>query len=318
MRALITGIGGFAGSHLADYLLAETDWQLIGCVLKACDLPDHLADRVICQPVDLRDGRAVERMLAESTPDLLFHLAALASVGNSWRNPWPILENNIQSQLNLLEGLVRLKAQPRVLVVSSNEVYGSVRSDELPVSEDNPLRPNNPYAVSKLTQDMLGLQYHLSYQLPVVRVRPFNHIGPRQAPGFVAPDFARQIVQAEAGERPPRMQVGNLEAQRDFTDVRDMVRAYYLAITQGEPGQVYNLGSGRSYTIQDLLDVLLSHSQTEIVVERDPARMRPSDVPEIRCDAGKFHRLTGWQPSIPFETSLRDVLDDWRARVQDR
>ncbi len=316
MQALITGIGGFAGSHLADYLLAETDWQIVGCVLNECDTPDHLRGRVSCRVVDLCDPAAVQRMLEETAPGVIFHLAALAHVGASWRDPWPTLENNIRAQLNLLEGLVRLGVNPRVMIVSSNEVYGLVRPAELPVSEANPLRPNSPYAVSKIAQDMLGLTYYLSYQLPVVRVRPFNHLGPRQAPGFVAPDFARQIAEAEVGKRPPRIQVGNLEAKRDFTDVRDMVRAYYLAATRGAPGEVYNIGSGQSHAIQELLDILLSYSQVEMAVERDPARLRPSDVPDARCDASKFRALTGWQPTIPLETTLRDVLDDWRARVR--
>jgi GDP-4-dehydro-6-deoxy-D-mannose reductase len=315
VRALITGIGGFAGSHLADYLLAETDWQVVGCVLNACDTPAHLEGRVVCRTVDLRDPKAVRRVLEEATPDFIFHLAALADVGASWRDPWPTLENNIRAQLNLFEGLVQLGARPRVMIVSSNEVYGLVQDHELPISEENPLRPNSPYAVSKVAQDMLGLQYYLSYQLPVVRVRPFNHIGPRQAPGFVAPDFARQIAEAEVGQRPPRIQVGNLEAQRDFTDVRDMVRAYHLAVTRGTPGDVYNIGSGQPHTIRELLDVLLGCSRVEIAVETDPARLRPSDVPIVRCDASKFRELTGWEPTIPFETSLRDVLDDWRART---
>lgn len=316
MQALITGIGGFAGSHLADYLLAETDWQIVGCVLNECDAPAHLQGRVIYRIVNLCDPQAVRQMLDDVAPDVIFHLAALANVGASWRDPWPTLENNIRAQLNLLEGLVRLGAGPRVMIVSSNEVYGLVQAHELPINEENPLRPNSPYAVSKIAQDMLGLQYYFSYQLPIVRVRPFNHIGPCQAPGFVAPDFARQIAQAEAGQRAPRIQVGNLEARRDFTDVRDMVRAYYLAATQGAAGDVYNIGSGRSHAVQELLDVLLSHSRVQITVEPDPARLRPSDVPEVRCDASKFRALTGWEPSIPFETSLRDVLDDWRARIQ--
>lgn len=315
MQALITGIGGFAGSHLADYLLAETDWQIVGCVLNECDTPAHLQGQVICRAVDLRESQAVLHMLEDVAPDYIFHLAALANVGDSWRDPWLVLENNIQAQLNLLEGLRRLGASPRVMIVSSNEVYGLVQAHELPVTEENPLRPNSPYAVSKVAQDMLGLQYYLSYQLPIVRVRPFNHIGPRQALGFVAPDFARQIAEAEVGHRPPWMQVGNLEAQRDFTDVRDMVRAYYLVITQGTPGDVYNIGSGCTHTIRELLDVLLSHSRVEITVEPDPARLRPSDVPVVRCDASKFRALTGWEPTIPFETSLGDVLEDWRTRV---
>jgi GDP-4-dehydro-6-deoxy-D-mannose reductase len=316
VQALITGIGGFAGSHLADYLLAETDWQVVGCVLNECDVPDYLRGRVSCQVVDLRDPEAAQRMLDELAPDFIFHLAALAKVADSWRTPWPVLENNILGQLNLLQALVNLDAKPRMMVVGSNEEYGLVRPEELPLTEESPLRPNSPYGVSKVAQDMLGLQYFLSHQLPVIRVRPFNHIGPRQAPGFVAPDFARQIAAAEAGQRPPRMQVGNLDARRDFTDVRDMVRAYYLAVTQGIPGDVYNIGAGRSHSVQELLDALLSYSQVEITVEQDPARLRPSDVPEVRCDATKFRALTGWQPSIPFETTLRDVLDDWRQHVR--
>ena len=316
MRALITGIGGFAGSHLADHLLTETDWQVVGCVLSECDIPPHLQGRTACRAVDLRDPQAVRHMLEEVAPDVIFHLAALASVGDSWRDPWPVLHNNIRAQLNLLHGLVELNAAPRVMIVGSNEEYGLVRPEELPLNEETPLRPNSPYGVSKVTQDMLGLQYYLSHQLPVIRVRPFNHIGPRQAPGFVAPDFARQIAAAEAGQCPPHIQVGNLETQRDFTDVRDMVRAYYLVATQGEPGEVYNIGSGQAYAIQELLDVMLSYSRVQITIEPDPARLRPSDVPVVRCDASKFRALTGWKPTIPFETSLRDVLDDWRVRVQ--
>ena len=316
MRALITGIGGFAGSHLADYLLAKTDWQLVGCVLNECDTPAHLQDRVSCQAVDLCDPDAARRLLEQVAPDIIFHLAALATVGDSWRNPWPILYNNIRSQLNLLQALVDLGARPRMMVVGSNEEYGLVKAEELPLTEESPLRPNSPYGVSKVAQDMLGLQYYLSHQLPVIRVRPFNHIGPRQAPGFVAPDFARQIAQAEVGQRPPCMAVGNLEAQRDFTDVRDTVRAYYLAVTHGVPGQVYNIGSGESHSIAELLEVLLRYSRIQIKVEADPTRLRPSDVPIVRCDATKFRALTGWQPQIRFETSLRDVLDDWRGRVQ--
>jgi GDP-4-dehydro-6-deoxy-D-mannose reductase len=202
------------------------------------------------------------------------------------------------------------------MVAGSNEEYGLIRPDELPLTEDNPLRPNSPYGVSKVTQDMLGLQYFLSHQLPVIRVRPFNHIGPRQAPGFVAPDFALQIAQAEVGLRSPRIQVGNLNVHRDFTDVRDMVRAYYLAITFGVPGDVYNIGSGQSHSVHELLDVLLSYSHVQITVEPDPERLRPSDVPMVRCDASKFRALTGWEPTVPFKATLRDVLDYWRQRVQ--
>jgi GDP-4-dehydro-6-deoxy-D-mannose reductase len=266
----------------------------------------------------LCDPDAVQRLLEDVAPDFIFHLAAVAKVGGSWRDPWPVLQNNIRGQLNLLHALVKLEVSPRVLVIGSNEEYGLVQPQELPLTEHTPLRPNSPYGVSKVAQDMLGLQYHLSYQLPIVRVRPFNHLGPRQAPGFVAPDFAQQIAQIEVGQRPPRMRVGNLKARRDFTDVRDMVRAYYLAITQGAPGEVYNIGSGQSHAIQELLDVLLSYSQAQIIVEPDPERMRPSDVPDVRCDASKFRALTGWEPGIIFESTLHDVLEYWRNQVRNK
>jgi GDP-4-dehydro-6-deoxy-D-mannose reductase len=316
VRALITGIGGFAGSHLADLLLIETDWQVFGCVLYEIDTPAHLRGRITCTAVDLCDPEAVQRMLDEIAPDVILHLAALANVGDSWENAWFVLKNNIRGQLSILDALLRLGAAPRLMVVGSNEEYGLVRPDDLPLTEESPLRPNNPYGVSKVTQDMLGLQYHLSHDLPIVRVRPFNHIGPRQSPGFVAPDFARQIAEAEAGLRPATIQVGNLEAQRDFSDVRDIVRAYYLAVVHGVPGEVYNIGSGQAHSIQELLDTLLSYSHAEIKIETDPKRLRPSDVPAVLCDASKFRALTGWTPTIPFAASLRDVLDDWRGRVQ--
>jgi GDP-4-dehydro-6-deoxy-D-mannose reductase len=316
VRALITGIGGFAGSHLADFLLAETSWQIAGCVLNECDTPAHLQDRVECHIVDLSDPQAARQLLEQTAPDIIFHLAALARVGNSWRDPWPVLHNNIRSQLNLLHPLLKFQTPPRVMVVGSNEEYGLVQPEELPLGETSPLRPNSPYGVSKVAQDMMGLQYYLSHELPIIRVRPFNHIGPRQSPGFVAADFAQQIAAAEAGRRPPHMQVGNLEAQRDFTDVRDMVRAYYLAIIKGEPGQVYNIGSGEAHAISELLDILLDYSRVKIDVKPDPERMRPSDVPVVRCDASKFRKLTGWERTISFETSLKDVLDDWRRRIE--
>ncbi|NTU66254.1 MAG: GDP-mannose 4,6-dehydratase [Chloroflexi bacterium] len=316
MRALITGVGGFAGSHLSDYLLAHTDWQVFGCVLPGWDC-SRLDRRVQCIELDLRDRLAVRAMLEQNAPSVIFHLAAQAFVPVSWQDPWDTLENNIRAQTNLLDGLVKLNMRPRMLIVGSNEEYGLVQPQDLPLNENSPLRTNNPYAVSKLTQDWLGLAYFLSHQIPIVRVRPFSHIGPRQADNFVVPAFAKQIAAIEAGQQEPVIRVGNLTARRDFTDVRDMVRAYHLAITQGEPGEVYNIGSSQSHSIQQVLEILMSFSRVSARVEQDPARMRPSDTPEIRCDASKFHRATGWQPTIPFEQSLRDVLDDWRGRLAD-
>jgi GDP-4-dehydro-6-deoxy-D-mannose reductase len=314
LRALITGVGGFAGSHLADYLLKNTDWQITGCILPGWKCA-HLDRRITCLELDLCDREATRAVLDQYAPNVIFHLAAQAFVPVSWDDPWSTLENNIRAQTNILDALVRLGARPRVLVIGSNEEYGLVRESDLPLREQAPLRPNSPYAVSKIAQDYLGLQYFLSHQIPCVRVRPFNHIGPRQAEVFVASAFARQVALIEAGQQEPVIYVGNLNAQRDFTDVRDMVRAYYLAITRGQPGEVYNIGSGRPRSVQTLLDILLSLSAAAIRVESDPNRMRPSDTPIVYCDAGKLRAATGWEPNIPFEQTLRDVLDDWRGRV---
>lgn len=314
MRAFITGVGGFAGGHLSDYVLEQTDWQVTGCVLPGWDC-SHLDRRVACLELDLRDRMAVRATLDQLAPDVIFHLAAQAFVPVSWQDPWDTLENNIRAETNILDGLVKLGAKPRVMVVGSNEEYGLVQPQDLPLREDSPLRTNSPYAVSKVAQDLLGLSYFLSYTLPVVRVRPFNHIGPRQSEGFVAPAFAKQIALIEAGRQAPVIRVGNLSAQRDFTDVRDTVRAYYLVVTKGQPGEVYNIGSGRPRTVQSLLETMLSLSATQIRVEFDPERMRPSDTPVVYCDAEKLRDATGWTPSIPFEQTLRDVLDDWRARI---
>jgi GDP-4-dehydro-6-deoxy-D-mannose reductase len=314
LRALITGAGGFAGGHLSDYLLNQTDWQVYGCVLPGWDC-SHLDRRVTCIELNLRDRLAVREMLERTAPDVIFHLAAQSFVPVSWDDPWDTLENNIRAQANLLDGLVKLNARPRVVVVGSNEEYGLVRPEDLPLREDSPLRPNNPYAVSKVAQDLLGLSYFQSHRIPVLRVRPFNHIGPRQGESFVVPSFAKQIARIEVGQQEPVIRVGNLSARRDFTDVRDVVRAYYLVATQGQPGEVYNIGAGRSYAIQEILELLIGFCRVAVRVEQDPARMRPSDTPEIRCDSTRLRAMTGWTPTIPLEKSLRDVLDAWRKRV---
>jgi GDP-4-dehydro-6-deoxy-D-mannose reductase len=250
-------------------------------------------------------------------PDRIYHLAGQAFVGDSWASPWETLETNLRSQVNVFEAVMAVRASPpRLLVVGSAEEYGRIAPEALPVNEMCPLRPDSPYSVSKVGQDFLGLQYFLSYALPVIRVRPFNHIGPRQNPKFVAPAFASQVAAIEAGRQAPVMPVGNLTARRDFTDVRDMVRAYVLALEQGEAGEVYNLGSGRSRSVQEVLDTLLHLAEVNIAVELDTGRLRPVDVPEMVCDATKFRTRTGWEPHVPFEQSLRDVLDYERTQVQ--
>lgn len=316
VRALITGISGFVGSHLAEYLLEHTDWQVAGTVYGPEDNIEHLRDRLELYPAELSELETVTSVIEQAKPDYIFHLAAQPLVSLSRRDPWATLANNIRLQLNILEAVARLGSTTRILVVGSSEEYGLVQPDELPIKETNPLRPTSPYAVSKVAQDMLGLQYHLSHKLFTVRVRPFNHVGPRQRLGFVAPDFARQIAEAEAGLQGPVIQVGNLEPQRDFSDVRDVVRGYHLLITQGEPGEVYNLGSEQARLVRELLEKLMAMSKVPITIEQDPERLRPTDVPVMVSDCTKIREQTGWRPRISFEQSLQDVLDYWRERTK--
>mgnify|MGYP005846311837 CR=1 FL=1 len=315
MKALITGISGFVGSHLAEYLLETTDWKVAGTVFGPYKNIAGLCDRLELYPAELSRLDVVTFVLEQTRPDLIFHLAGQPLVAASRQDPWGTLETNIHTQLNILEGVLRVNPACRVLVVGSSEEYGLVSPEDLPIDEETPLRPLSAYAVSKVAQDLLGLQYYLTHHLPVIRVRPFNHIGPRQRIGFVASDFASQIAAAELGLQPPVMEVGNLAARRDFSDVRDVVRAYVLLITAGEPGQVYNVGSGESHSIQEMLDILLSMSRIQIEVRPDPGRMRPSEVPEAVCDATRIRERTGWRTLISFRQSLEDVLEYWRAEM---
>jgi GDP-4-dehydro-6-deoxy-D-mannose reductase len=315
MRALITGINGFVGGHLAEHLLAETDWQLFGTAREAeLQLPT-LREQVRGIQLDLLDGPAVHHWVREIQPQVLFHLAAQAHLPTSFRDPAGTLTSNMLMQLHLFEAIRAAAIDPTIVVVCTGEEYGAVQPQEQPVNEATPLRPVNPYAVSKVTQDMLAYQYFAAHKLKTIRMRPFNHSGPRQEDRYAVTGFAHQIARIEAGLQPPVVKVGNLQAQRDFTDVRDIVRAYRLAAEQGEPGEVYNLGSGRPVAIQTILDLLLSMSTARIEVQLDPERMRPADVPLIACDATRFQQRTGWEPQISLEQMLRDILDDWRARV---
>jgi len=314
VRVLITGAGGFAGRHLARHILtAVPDVELHGTVLGRPSAA--LNTSVIQHSVDLRDREAVVALFRKVQPDQVYHLAALAAVGRSFHAVWETIENNVRAQLSVIEGCLALDRPPRLLIVSSGEIYGPAAPEHLPASEDAPLRPASPYSVSKVTQDMLGLHYFLSHGLPVIRVRPFNHLGPGQSEGFVAPDFAMQIARIEQGQQEPRIFVGNLEPERDFTDVRDVARAYRLVMEHGVPGEVYNVASGKTHSVRALLNILLSYSKIEIEICEDPQRLRPAVIPILWGDASRLRELTGWQPEIPFEQSLADVLEDCRQRV---
>ena len=314
MRSLVTGVGGFAGSHLADYLLADGDaaTEIWGCDLSGVRRP-YLSPRVRLLPADLREPEAARLVIEESQPERIYHLAGQAFVGDSWAHPWETIEINLRSQLNLFEAILASGLRPRVLVVGSAEEYGRTGVSNEPVAEARPLRPDSPYSVSKAAQDLLGLQYFLSHGLPIVRVRPFNHIGPRQSHKFVAAAFASQIAAIEAGQQPPVMQVGNLEARRDFTDVRDTVRAYALLLEHGQAGEVYNVGTGATRRIRDLLDVLLGLARVSIRVATDSGRLRPNDLPELVCDPSRLRAATGWEPRIAMEETLRDLLNYERS-----
>jgi GDP-4-dehydro-6-deoxy-D-mannose reductase len=315
MRALITGIGGFVGRHLLDHLYAQGD-DVFG-VGRPSDVGElSSAARVL--HADLSDRPALTRFLHDTQPEAVYHLAAQSSPTASLADPWATISNNLLAQMNLFEALLGANLRPRVLVVGSSDEYGPVDPKDVPTHENVPLRPATPYAVSKVGQDVMGFQYFAQHGLPVVRVRPFNHTGPGHDPRFVIPSFARQLAEIEAGAAEPVLKVGNLEVARDFTDARDMVRAYRLGLLAGVPGDVYNLGRGRATRISDMVEELVSLCRVPVQVRVDPALLRPSDVPHQEADTRKFVTLTGWQPRIPWHETLRDTLDYWRERVGSR
>jgi GDP-4-dehydro-6-deoxy-D-mannose reductase len=316
MRVLITGITGFAGSHLADYCLDQGGLDVHGLIRwrSRTENIEHLTGRITLHECDLRDAGSTREVIENVKPDRIFHLAAQSYVPTSWRAPSESLTTNVLGQLHVFEAVRKLDLKCRIQLACSSEEYGMVHEDELPIKEDNPLRPLSPYAVSKVGQDMLAYQYYMSYGMDVVRTRGFNHTGPRRGPVFVCSDFAKQIVDIERGVKKPVIEVGNLEARRDFTDVRDMVNGYFLALEKGKPGEVYNICREKSWQIQEILDMLLAHSKTEIKVKVDKSRLRPSDVPNLLGDCSKFKKDTGWKPEIPFERTLEDIVEYWRSR----
>jgi GDP-4-dehydro-6-deoxy-D-mannose reductase len=317
MRVLITGVTGFVGSHMVDFLAkAQPRAEVHGlCRWRSrTENIDHITSGLTLHDCDIRDASSVHEVLAEVKPDLIFHLAAQSFVPASWNAPEETLGTNVMGQLHIFEAMRKLGLKSRVLIAGSSEEYGDVHADEVPIKETNPLRPLSPYAVSKVAQDMLGYQYFRSYKLDVVRTRAFNHEGPRRGSVFVTSNFCKQVAEIEKGLREPVLHVGNLEAKRDFTDVRDVVRAYWLALEKGKAGEVYNIGSGRCWEIGEMLKLVLSMTDKVIEVRQDPKRMRPSDVQILLCDAGKFSKETGWKPEIPFEQTLRDLLQYWRDR----
>ncbi len=318
MKVIVTGITGFVGSHLAEFLLTQGGIEVHGLVRWRSKLDNiqPMVNRLNLHECDLRDAVSVRTIIEQIRPDRIFHLAAQSFVPTSWKAPTETLTTNIVGQVNLLEAVRTSGVQCSIQIAGSSEEYGMVLENEIPIREENPLRPLSPYAVSKVGQDLLGYQYYQSYKMPIVRTRGFNHSGPRRGDVFVESNFAKQIAAIEMGLQPPVISVGNLTARRDFTDVRDMVLGYWLALEKGKPGEVYNIASGKDYTIQRILDLLLGYSSVKVKIETNPDRLRPSDVPILLGDSTKFRRATGWAPTIPFEKTLEDLLNYWRAELQ--
>lgn len=308
---LITGGTGFAGSHLVELLKEKglTKIQVTTYGSQSSYVSSLLPKNQI-HPVDLTNPEQTSGLIAKIKPSQIYHLAALSAVGSSFEKTKSTIENNLLLQLNLLEAVRENSPPARILVIgSAMEYQPSVK----PLSEIDPLGPTNPYGISKVIQDLLGLSYCRSYDLDIVRVRPFNHIGERQASGFVVSDFAQQIVKIERGQL-KELVVGNLESIRDFTDVKDMVKAYYLLMESGKSGEVYNVGSGKGYTIQQILDLLVSAATTKIKIVVNKAMLRPSDNPKVIANNKKITTL-GWKPTIPIEDTLKRVLNYYRDNI---
>lgn len=317
VRALITGVSGFVGSHLVDFLRAEhPEVEVLGLVRWRSEDPDRLGLRnVQVLEGDLLDAVSVIRAVETAKPDFVFHLGASSSVAGSWDAPNEMVQVNVLGTLHLLEALRLVRSPAPVVLACSAEAYGVVRPEELPIGEDQPFRPVSPYAVSKAAADLFGFQYHRSYGMHTLRLRLFNHCGPRQSSRFVVASFARQVAEIEAGLRQPHILVGNLEVRRDFVDVRDAVRAYWAAATAGQPGAAYNVCSGRTHSIREVLHGLLAFSRVTVDIVPDPSRCRPADLEILQGDASAFRERTGWVPSIPFEKTLHDTLEYWRGVV---
>lgn len=315
-KALITGITGFVGSHLAEFLLNEN--LTVHGILRWRSKMDNIQPfkkKLYLHEADLLDAHSLYAVIDQIKPNYIFHLAAQSFVKSSWASPANTIEINMVGSVNLFEAVRQTKLPTVIQIACSSEEYGKVYPSEIPIKETNPLRPLSPYAVSKVGMDYLGYQYWESYGLKIIRTRGFNHTGPRRGEVFSESSFAKQIAEIEKRKREPIIYVGNLETERDYTDVRDMVRAYYLSVKKCDPGEVYNIATGKTWKIKKVLHHLISLAKVKVTFKEEAERMRPSDVPLLLGDATKFVKKTGWQPEIPFEKTLKDLLNYWRERV---
>lgn len=314
MRALITGAAGFVGRHLTSYLLARGH-EVAGLVHPDEGGAGLLGENVEIFPVDILDHTLLSESVSRFAAEAVFHLAAYSNPEGSWREARRTLEINIIGTHNLLDAATSTGTKPRVLLVGSAQQYGQVPAEAQPIREEQNQKPLTPYAVSKTSQEYLGMRLVWSQELPVLTTRSFNHTGPGQADSYVCASLARQVVEVEKGMREPVIRVGNLDARRDFTDVRDVVAAYHDIVQRGRPGTVYNVCRGEAVSIREVLDRLIELSQSRVEVVVDPDRYHSSDVPLILGDPGLLRKDTHWSPQYSLERTLRDMLEDWRRRV---
>jgi GDP-4-dehydro-6-deoxy-D-mannose reductase len=311
-QALIIGAAGFVGGHLTNHLLEHTDWEITSTKMKNEVIHDHQTHVV---NLDILNFQEVALLFERIRPDFIFHLAAQSSVALSWKNPGLTIDVNIKGSLNVLDAIRSVGINPKLLLIGSGEEYGFVHENELPINEENRVRPGNIYAVTKVTQNLMGKIYAEAYGLNILMVRAFNHIGPNQSPQFVVADFCKQVSEIEKGKIEPKLFVGNLTAFRDFTDVRDVVTAYTEIIQNGNVGETYNVGQGKSISIHSILQAILKLSTVHIDIIEDQNKFRPIDVPHIEADISKIKRDINWTPKIPLEQTLKETLDYWRIIV---
>ena len=322
MRILITGIAGFVGKHLTRYLLEDGNHEILGADLKLANFSidkfgaDEAQNKIKVLEVDIKDKKSVENIIVKFKPQQIYHLAAQSSVNWSWENPVETFKSNVFGGINILESLKNYCPECRILVVCTAEEYSKANDKKKAIDEDFKIYPSNPYAISKAALDFFSITYHRAYGIPVLVSRSFNHIGPGQSERFVCSDFAKQIAEIENGIREPVVKVGNIEAYRDFLDVRDVVKAYSYIINRGKIGQAYNVCSGKKYKISYLLDVLMSTSRRkDITIKVDKDKFRPVDTDIVYGDNSKLRSHTGWKPEYSITDSLRSVLEYWREEI---
>lgn len=312
MRALIIGGAGFVGAYLIRHLRDDLGFKVTATKMSGETIPER---DIRIPDLDILDKDAVLHLIQEEKPDAIFHLAAQSSVALSWKNPDLTVDVNVKGSIHVLDAVRESGINPRILLIGSGEEYGRIMPEESPIDETNRLRPGNLYAATKACQNMIGKIYADAFGTDVMMVRAFNHTGPNQSPVFVTADFCKQVADIEAGRREPVIKTGNLDAERDFTDVRDVVRAYGLLIQKGKRGETYNVGSGHAVSIRSILQMILELATCDIRVETDPSKLRPVDVPIIEADTRKIRECTGWEPKIPLIRTIRETLEYYRTRM---